>query len=252
MPDLCARDRTPAGRKQTAPERNRTPAGRKPCIRNPASRSETEAALFAAYEAIRERVRARIGEFTALWERGSDGEIFSELVFCLLTPGSKARSAAKALDAITQTGLLYGGGVSELAPYFNVVRFKNNKALNVVRARELFFGCGGRGIKKCLLQFKTVHERREWLVQRVRGMGYKEASHFLRNIGFCDGISILDRHVLKNLHALGLIDEIPESLTRRRYFAVEEAMKGYSKEIGIPLSHLDFVFWYRETGEIFK
>jgi N-glycosylase/DNA lyase len=211
-----------------------------------------QAALFAVYEAIRGRIRARIDEFTALWESGSDREIFSELVFCLLTPGSKARSAFKALEAITETGLLWGGGVSELAPYFNTVRFKNNKALNVVLARELFCGCGSRGIRECMLQFPTAQERREWLVPRVRGMGYKEASHFLRNIGFCEGISILDRHVLKNLRALGLIDEIPGSLTRRRYLAVEETMRGYSDEIGIPLSHLDFVFWYKETGEIFK
>ncbi len=208
--------------------------------------------MFAAYEEIRERVRARIREFTKLWESGSDREIFSELVFCLLTPGSKARSAAQALDAITETGLLYGGGVSELVPYLNTVRFKNNKALNVVLARQLFCGRGSRGIRECLLQFDTVQERREWLVKRVRGMGYKEASHFLRNVGFCEGITILDRHVLKNLRALGLIEEIPETLTRRRYLAVEEAMKGYSSEIRIPLSHLDFVFWYKETGEIFK
>ena len=208
--------------------------------------------MFAAYGAVRERIHARIGEFIALWENGSEGDIFSELVFCLLTPGSKARSASRALDAITRAGLLHGGGVSELAPHFNTVRFKNNKALNVVLARELFCGCGSRGIRECLLQFPTTPERRDWLVQRVRGMGYKEASHFLRNVGFCEGISILDRHVLKNLLALGLIDEIPASLTRRRYLAIEKMMESYSGEIGIPLSHLDFVFWYKETGEIFK
>jgi N-glycosylase/DNA lyase len=229
------------------------PDARPPALRSgEALRSGAEAAVFAVYDAIRERVRAKIGEFTALWESGSDGELFSELVFCLLTPGSKAKSALKALDAITEAGLLYCGGVSELADYFNSVRFKNNKALNVVLARELFCGRGRRGIRESLLQFPTVRERREWLAARVRGMGYKEASHFLRNIGFCEGISILDRHVLRNLRVLGLIDEIPESLTRRRYLAVEEVMKGYSDKIGIPLSHLDFVFWYKETGEIFK
>jgi N-glycosylase/DNA lyase len=226
--------------------------GGTPVDEAPAPRSDIEAAVFDVYGAIRERVRARIREFAALWERGSEGEIFAELVFCLLTPGSKARSASKALDAITGAGLLYGGSAPELAPYFNIVRFKNNKALNVVMARELFCGRGSRGIRECMLQFSTVQDRREWLVSRVRGMGFKEASHFLRNIGFCEGISILDRHILKNLHALGLIDDIPESLTRGRYLAVEEAMKRYSEEIGIPLSHLDFVFWYKETGEIFK
>jgi N-glycosylase/DNA lyase len=208
--------------------------------------------LLALHEAVRGRIRARIREFTELWESGSDREIFSELVFCLLTPGSKARSAEKALEAITETGLLWGGSVSELAPFFNAVRFKNNKALNVVLARELFCGRGSTGIRDTMLRSPTVQERREWLVRRVRGMGYKESSHFLRNVGFCENISILDRHVLKNLTALGIVGETPGSLTRRRYLAVEAAMKRYAEEIGIPLSHLDFVFWYKETGEIFK
>ena len=45
------------------------------------------------------------------------------------------------------------------------------------------------------------------------GLGYKEASHFLRNIGLSEDIPILDRHILKNLVLLGAIDKVPSSIS---------------------------------------
>ena len=83
-------------------------------------------------------------------------------------------------------------------------------------------------------------------------MGYKEASHFLRNIGFADDLAILDRHILKNLKIFGIIDEIPKSLSKKKYIEIEEKMRNLANEVNIPLSHLDLLFWSKETGEIFK
>jgi N-glycosylase/DNA lyase len=83
-------------------------------------------------------------------------------------------------------------------------------------------------------------------------MGYKEASHFLRNIGFADDLAILDRHILKNLKIFGIIEEIPKSLSKKKYLEIEEKMRNLANEVNIPLSHLDLLFWSKETGEIFK
>ncbi len=83
-------------------------------------------------------------------------------------------------------------------------------------------------------------------------MGYKESSHFLRNIGFGDDIAILDRHILKNLVKYGVIKEIPKSLTDKKYLEIEQKMKKFSEEAEIPFSHLDLLWWSEETGEIFK
>ena len=33
---------------------------------------------------------------------------------------------------------------------------------------------------------------------------------------------------------------------------IEKNMMGFAKQINIPLSHLDLLFWYKGTGEIFK
>jgi N-glycosylase/DNA lyase len=100
--------------------------------------------------------------------------------------------------------------------------------------------------------FSNLEEAREWLVDNIKGMGYKEASHFLRNIGLGEEFAILDRHILKNLQLLGIIEEVPASLSRKRYFEIEKKMVRFSDRINIPMAHLDLLLWYKETGEVFK
>ena len=80
----------------------------------------------------------------------------------------------------------------------------------------------------------------------------KEANHVLRNLGFGDEIAILDRHILRNLVQLNIIDEIPKSITEKKYYEIEEKMKEYSEYSEITMGELDLVLWYKEAGEVFK
>jgi N-glycosylase/DNA lyase len=111
---------------------------------------------------------------------------------------------------------------------------------------------GRIAIKELLARQGDVFNRREWLVRHVKGMGYKEASHFLRNTGDGARLAILDRHILKNLEILGVTGSIPGSLTRNRYLEIEDSMREFSAAIGIPMDHLDFVLWFKEAGSVFK
>lgn len=132
------------------------------------------------------------------------------------------------------------------------VRFKYKKSKYVCYAREMFFGEGKRSLRE---QLSTMHdsiERREWLVKNITGIGYKEASHYLRNIGLGDDLAILDRHILKNLVRYGVITSVPASMQAKTYLEIEEKMRAFSDTIGIPMAHLDFVLWYKEAKEIFK
>ena len=74
----------------------------------------------------------------------------------------------------------------------------------------------------------------------------------MRNLGMGRDLAILDRHILKNLLAFGVINEIPSSMTRKKYLEIEERMSIFSSDEGIPMDHLDLLFWYMEAGEIFK
>lgn len=213
---------------------------------------DPEEQIRAVYQKIREKVVSRIEDFRNVWKEGREEDIFAELVFCILTPSSRARSAWSALEALKQKNLILSGAPGQVSPHLNTVRFKNKKALFIVRARKLFLVNDRISVREKILRFPSVHDKREWLVSHVDGIGYKEASHFLRNIGFIDGITILDRHILKNLSLYGVIGEVPGSLSKKRYLDIEKRMIRFSEMLNIPGSHLDFILWFKETGDIFK
>ena len=81
----------------------------------------------------------------------------------------------------------------------------------------------------------------------MKGLGWKEASHFLRNIGYRD-LAILDRHILRNLRRHRIIRTLPKTLTPSRYRAIEGKFRAFAGAIGIPMDELDLLFWSRETG----
>lgn len=198
------------------------------------------------------RIQARLDEFKRFRERSTEREMFAELAFCLFTPQSKAKLCWAAVETLTAKGLLLQGSQNGICRELNRVRFKNNKARYVLLARRQFTVNGRLTVKKTVFSFRTDIEAREWLVANVKGIGYKEAGHFLRNIGFADNLAILDRHILRNLQRMGVIDEIPATLSKARYLDIEKKMRSFADKIGIPFLHLDLLLWCRETGEIFK
>lgn len=196
---------------------------------------------------------SRLKEFEDLWSQKNDEAIFTELAFCLLTPQSKAKSCWNAIRLLDEDDILLKGNADRIKTVLKkCVRFHNKKAEYLVNARSLFLKDGRLSIKSILSGFPDVYTCREWLVKNIKGLGFKEASHFLRNIGSGEDVAILDRHILRNLKLLGLIEEIPTSLSSARYKHIEKNMTEFAKKIDIPLSHLDLLLWYKETGEIFK
>ncbi len=205
--------------------------------------------LLKLYEKRKKKIKKRIEEFKELGN-SSEEEIFAELCFCLCTPQSKAKICDRFIRAVKESGLLYTGSENEIKKYMRGIRFPNNKSKYIVHARKLFTESGKIKIKDKLSG--DPKKVREWLVKNVKGMGMKEASHFLRNIGKGEELAILDRHILKNLKKLGVIKEIPSTLTKTKYLEIERKMKEFSKKIGIPLCELDLLLWSKETGEVFK
>ena len=205
------------------------------------------------YDEMKDSIEKRLDDFKNMWLRGNDIDIYVELAFCVLTPQSKAKNAWSAISKLRDDFLLLEGSEEDIVEHLNVVRFKNNKAKNLVLLRGKMSNSDGViAAKQIINSLGDPLEKREWLVQNIRGIGYKEASHFLRNVGFGDEIAILDRHILKNLVRLGVIEEVPKTITRKRYMEIEKKMIDYSGKIEIPMDHLDLLLWYLEAGEIFK
>lgn len=83
------------------------------------------------------------------------------------------------------------------------------------------------------------------------GLGYKEASHFLRNVGYED-LAILDRHVLRTMKDYEIINEVPKALTRRKYIELEGKLRNLAAQLNMSLSKLDLYIWYMKTGAVLK
>jgi N-glycosylase/DNA lyase len=205
--------------------------------------------LKELYAPVKGQIEARLGDFRQIWEKASDEDLFRELVFCLLTPQSKAKTCWKAVQRLDRKGVIAKGEPCQVQGELFGVRFNQRKAEYICQARKTF---PSRSLRSTLEEFHDPFAAREWLVDNVLGLGYKEASHFLRNIGLGEDLAILDRHILKNLSLLGVIGEVPSSLSRKTYLDIERKMTDFSNQVGIPMSQLDLLLWYKEAGEVFK
>lgn len=206
--------------------------------------------LLSNYRKKRYQIKKKLKEFGDLY-KSNDECIFKELCFCILTPQSKAIYCDEAVKELVRSGLLLKGEKSDIKTNLRRVRFPNNKASYLIAARKAFKNSGRFDIKSKIDE-GNIFKTREWFVKNIKGLGYKEASHFLRNIGFGNDIAILDRHILRSLKRYGIIKKIPSLINRKIYLNVENKMRGFSLKIGIPLQELDLLFWSEQTGFIFK
>jgi N-glycosylase/DNA lyase len=207
--------------------------------------------LLKSYKSKRLEIKKRLEEFNQI-KNDSDERIFTELAFCICTPQSKATSAWTAIEALVKNNYLFTRSERIIRPFLNAVRFADNKTKYIVEARELFTKNGKLNIKEKIQSFPDSLKLREWLVENVKGLGMKESSHFLRNIGLGNNLAILDIHVLNNLKEYGVIEKIPKTLTKKNYLEIENKIKEFSKLVGVPMDELDLLFWSEETGIIFK
>ena len=207
--------------------------------------------LRGSYSSRKAIIEDRIDDFKRFLER-DDKDVFAELCFCICTPQSRASVCDRAISGMKGSGTLYGGTEDDIRSELGGVRFGGKKARYILTAREQFSSGGRIQIWKKLTGHLDAEGLRDWFAKNVKGFGYKEASHFLRNIGLGLDLAILDRHILKNLELAGVIETMPTYMSRRKYLEIERKMRAYAEEIGIPMGHLDLLLWSQETGEVFR
>jgi len=189
-------------------------------------------------------IQKRLQEFTKV----KPSEYFYELAYCLLTPQTKAESAGKAIEVLKKKDFQYNDLPLETILHSKdyYIRFHNTKAKHLRALKENF-----QKHFAAITNGNSPYELREYLVKNVLGMGYKESSHFLRNIGKRD-LAIIDRHILKGLLRCGVLKSLPKTLSRKTYLEIEKQFQKFSEEINIPMDELDLLFWSMVTGEILK
>lgn len=208
--------------------------------------------IKSAHETRRDEIKARLAEFEAVWISGTDERLWEEMVFCFFTGGCSAKMGLRSIEAVRPL-LLEGDHTDLMNALVGVHRYPRARAGYIVASREFLREHCGLKLRKKLQSFEDDLERRDWLVKekRIKGLGYKEASHFLRNIGL-KGYAILDKHVLRSLAELKIIDDPKPPNTRSKYLRIENRLKDFAEQIEIDFDELDLVLWSLKTGEILK
>ncbi len=205
--------------------------------------------LYKFYNQKKSEIKSVVASFSKLQKE----EYFYELCYCLLTPATKAQNVYKVVEYL-KTNLFFEEGFDPthilrgdvFKPIKIYVRFHHQKANRLLNARENW-----QLISTIINKNNHAKEKREELVTNVLGFGYKEASHFLRNIGHL-GLAVLDRHILKNLLHLGVLNKIPNVGSRKKYLETEKIFTDFAYSIDIPSEELDLLLWAKETGYVLK
>ncbi len=186
----------------------------------------------------------RIKQFISVKKKGIP-EIFKELCFCIMTANCGAAKCIEVNDRIDKGFLNLSE--EELVNKFKEYgyRFPNIRAKYIVEARNYI-----SELESIINSNIDEIKLREWIVKNFKGLGYKEASHFLRNIGY-KNLAIIDFHIVDLLVKYDLIEK-PKSMTKKKYLEIENVLKQIGREVHLDMAKLDLYLWYKETGKVLK
>jgi len=189
-------------------------------------------------------IQNRIKEFSSIKKSGT-AKIFKELCFCIMTANCGTAKCIEVNDRIDKGFLNLSE--EELVNKFKEFgyRFPNVRAKYIVDARNYI-----SELESIINSNIDEIKIREWVVKNFKGLGYKEASHFLRNIGY-KNLAIIDFHIADLLVKYDLIEK-PKSMTKKKYLEIENVLKQLGREVHLDMAKLDLFLWYKETGKVLK
>ncbi|MBU0907712.1 MAG: DNA lyase [Nanoarchaeota archaeon] len=191
-------------------------------------------------------IKSRLAQFKTLTEK----QKFREFQFCLLTPQSNAQRCWQAVEEISK---IKNPSLLQIRNILKTkTRFHNTKAKRVYNSKKEFSKISPSLSNLAVWGGCNIISLRNSLAKTVDGYGLKEASHFLRNVGLSNNqIAILDRHILKNLYALGLLQEA-KIKSQKHYLEIEQIFLAFAGRMRIPADELDLHWWSQENGKVFK
>lgn len=204
--------------------------------------------LLELHKDRKEAVKTRLSEFRTI---SSDKEIFRELCFCILTANGTARTGINCIEALGDK--IFTCTEKEI---YNTLKGRCrwiNRADYIVRTRNYLEKDCNLELSKKIKSFNDKNELRDYFAKNknIVGLGYKESSHFLRNIGI-SGYAILDKHIINCLHELGVFKTPERPKSGKDYLKMENKLREFSRQVGIHIDELDLILWSYKTGEILK
>jgi N-glycosylase/DNA lyase len=207
--------------------------------------------LLSYHKQVRSKIITRLQFFKNFDSAASAYDLFRELVFCILTANASAKMALKSINTLESVIFKEDTTEKDIENKLRgVYRFPKTRANYIYRTKLFLQSTCKLNLRKIFLQYQDdKFDLRDFLTENVIGIGYKECSHFLRNIGYT-GFAILDKHVISMLNLLGC--QVRKPRNKREYREIEQKMIAFSLKININIDELDLLFWSYKTGEIIK
>lgn len=213
--------------------------------------------VLQAYQENQEEIESRLEEFRELGEEDNQ-RVFRELVFVILSSRSAAKNAWKAATELESRGLLHAEKediAESLAEH--EIQYELDKASYIIENRKKLSQPTLKDPRPRLklkqrIDAENPGKTRDWMAGNLDGVGWKAASHFMRNTGHGKDFAIISSHIASSMYELGLRDTQSSPSDREDYMEAEEKLKNFSDDIDIELEALDLVLWSMRTGEVFR
>jgi N-glycosylase/DNA lyase len=200
------------------------------------------------------------------WTRIDEQSLWRELVACILGSQVPFELAQAAVSRLSARGLLNVEDCLRDGEQFQLrivealldpihipemrsgncrrYRYPHLRGSHIRRTAESIYQVG-ESIGNLLNVSTDSYDARMRIMSATIGVGPKQSSLFLRNIGYADDLAILDTHVLRYVSLLQLL---PTAITARNlglttYEKIERALRAYGKTKGLSLSRLDTAIW---------
>jgi len=192
------------------------------------------------------------------WVDFSEKELWLELISCILGSRVRSETATACSNHLrernlvdisiilkkpreTETKISIELAKSIFPPHGCKYPFPRSKATCIVVTAVEIYEKDNTSIKQILSSYPNPLEARKVLVSKCRGIGFKQASLFLRNVSFCDNLAILDTHVVRFIESVILRTQI--RLTKNQYLFLERILYEYAQSKRVSLATLDFSIW---------
>jgi N-glycosylase/DNA lyase len=177
-------------------------------------------------------------------------DVWRHLLFCILSSQVKTSSAVRAthrvlsevpfFDEKIATSDVYDRAKNILGREHVRYRFPDHRSRNIAHS-WFAFAQMEHDLYNYLESFNNEAAAREWITQLFPGLGLKQASMFLRDIGYSFRLCIVDTHILWYCSCLGHPSERP--ITRKKYVEVEDFVLRQSDNLGVSPNVFDTVVW---------
>ena len=187
----------------------------------------------------------------------SEAQLWETLVSCVLGSATTYEDAQSAMRRLRGGALLDAWAVSQDQARLvedtrarlrarsigdRVYRFPETRSGWLASAAVTIYGRND-SLSAVLAACGDAFAARRFLSSSVRGLGPKQASLFLRNVGASDDIAVIDRHVLRYMYWVGLVDSVAPPSSLSGYERLEDLLRRQASVVGLPLGLFDIAVW---------